>query len=98
MTEPERPSPSAGPSDASELPAEAARIASGYASPGPAPAGLQPDDAQALKATVRTFPDSSYDLEEVLTSLGTGEAVVTVRSESGAPTPAAATRLRRVCR
>ncbi|MFJ2397651.1 helicase HerA-like domain-containing protein [Streptomyces sp. NPDC087843] len=53
-----------------------------------------PDDQKALKATVRTFPDSGYDLEEVLTSLGIGEAVVTVLSERGAPTPVAATRLR----
>ncbi|MFC9325170.1 helicase HerA-like domain-containing protein [Kitasatospora sp. NPDC057015] len=53
-----------------------------------------PDDAKALKATVSTFPRSGYDLGEVLTSLGTGEAVVTVLSESGAPTPVAATRLR----
>ncbi|MFI1974825.1 helicase HerA-like domain-containing protein [Streptomyces wedmorensis] len=53
-----------------------------------------PDDAKALKATVRTFPKSPYDLEEVLTGLGTGEAVVTVLSEKGAPTPVAATRLR----
>ncbi|MFI8824083.1 helicase HerA-like domain-containing protein [Streptomyces sp. NPDC053431] len=53
-----------------------------------------PDDAKALKATVRTFPNSAYDLEEVLTGLGTGEAVVTVLSERGAPTPVAATRLR----
>ncbi|MFJ9606461.1 helicase HerA-like domain-containing protein [Kitasatospora sp. NPDC101176] len=53
-----------------------------------------PDDAKALKATVSTFPRSSYDLGEVLTSLGTGEAVVTVLSEKGAPTPVAATRLR----
>ncbi|MFF9472799.1 helicase HerA-like domain-containing protein [Streptomyces roseolus] len=53
-----------------------------------------PDDAKALKATVRTFPESAYDLEEVLTSLGTGEAVVTVLSERGAPTPVAVTRLR----
>ncbi|MFD7905827.1 MULTISPECIES: helicase HerA-like domain-containing protein [unclassified Kitasatospora] len=53
-----------------------------------------PDDAKALKATVSTFPRSSYDLSEVLTSLGTGEAVVTVLSEKGAPTPVAATRLR----
>ncbi|MFD3530454.1 helicase HerA-like domain-containing protein [Streptomyces sp. NPDC058664] len=53
-----------------------------------------PDDAKALKATVRTFPNSPYDLEEVLTGLGTGEAVVTVLSEEGAPTPVAATRLR----
>ncbi|MDH6608855.1 DNA helicase HerA-like ATPase [Streptomyces sp. SAI-208] len=53
-----------------------------------------PDDQKALKATVRTFPDSAYDLEELLTGLGTGEAVVTVLSEKGAPTPVAATRLR----
>ncbi|WP_314416238.1 helicase HerA-like domain-containing protein [Streptomyces kroppenstedtii] len=53
-----------------------------------------PDDQKALKATVKTFPDSPYDLEEVLTALGTGEAVVTVLSEKGAPTPVAATRLR----
>ncbi|GAA2739294.1 helicase HerA-like domain-containing protein [Kitasatospora cinereorecta] len=53
-----------------------------------------PDDAKALKATVSTFPRSSYDLSEVLTQLGTGEAVVTVLSERGAPTPVAATRLR----
>ncbi|MFF0221829.1 helicase HerA-like domain-containing protein [Streptomyces sp. NPDC004629] len=53
-----------------------------------------PDDQKALKATVRTFPNSAYDLEELLTTLGTGEAVVTVLSERGAPTPVAATRLR----
>ncbi len=53
-----------------------------------------PDDQKALKATVKTFPNSSYDLEELLTGLGTGEAVVTVLSERGAPTPVAATRLR----
>ncbi|MGW0833664.1 helicase HerA-like domain-containing protein [Streptomyces prunicolor] len=53
-----------------------------------------PDDQKALKATVKTFPNSSYDLEEILTGLGTGEAVVTVLSENGAPTPVAVTRLR----
>ncbi|MFE2272650.1 helicase HerA-like domain-containing protein [Streptomyces lavendulae] len=53
-----------------------------------------PDDAKALKATVKTFPRSPYDLEELLTGLGTGEAVITVLSENGAPTPVAATRLR----
>ncbi|MBC7291029.1 MAG: DUF853 family protein, partial [Actinotalea sp.] len=53
-----------------------------------------PDDAAALRATVRTYPRSGYDLEELLTSLGTGEAVVTVLSERGAPTPVAWTRLR----
>jgi DNA helicase HerA-like ATPase len=52
-----------------------------------------PEDAKALKATVSTFPKSGYDLEEVLTQLGTGEAIVTVLSERGAPTPVAWTRL-----
>ncbi|MGB5952315.1 MAG: helicase HerA-like domain-containing protein [Ornithinimicrobium sp.] len=53
-----------------------------------------PNDAKALKATVSTFPTSSYDLEEALTNLGTGEAIVTVLSERGAPTPVAWTMLR----
>jgi DNA helicase HerA-like ATPase len=53
-----------------------------------------PDDAKALKATVSTFPVSDYDLGALLTSLGTGEAVVTVLSERGAPTPVAWTMLR----
>ncbi|WP_127501666.1 helicase HerA-like domain-containing protein [Actinoplanes solisilvae] len=52
-----------------------------------------PEDAKALKATVSTFPKSGYDLEEVLTQLGTGEAIITVLSERGAPTPVAWTRL-----
>ncbi|MEU7837289.1 helicase HerA-like domain-containing protein [Nonomuraea sp. NPDC049129] len=53
-----------------------------------------PQDAKALKATVSTFPASSYDLERLLTEVGIGEAVVTVLSETGAPTPVAWTRLR----
>ncbi|MGW6057132.1 helicase HerA-like domain-containing protein [Streptomyces sp. NPDC055189] len=53
-----------------------------------------PDDEKALKATVRTFPHSAYDLAEQLTAIGTGEAVITVLSEKGAPTPVAVTRLR----
>jgi uncharacterized protein len=52
-----------------------------------------PDDATALKATVRTFPISPYDLEELLTAVGIGEAVITVMSEKGAPTPVAYTML-----
>ncbi|WP_344882896.1 helicase HerA-like domain-containing protein [Zhihengliuella alba] len=52
-----------------------------------------PDDAKALKATASTFPLSDYDLEEALTSAGTGEAIVTVMNERGAPTPVAWTRL-----
>ena len=53
-----------------------------------------PDDAKALKSAVKTYPHSEYDLEELLTTLGTGEAVVTVLSERGAPTPVAWTRMR----
>ncbi|GGC80310.1 ATPase [Tersicoccus solisilvae] len=52
-----------------------------------------PDDAKALKATVATFPTSPYDLSSVLTSAGTGEAVITVMNERGAPTPVAWTRM-----
>lgn len=53
-----------------------------------------PDDAKALRATVGTYPKSGYDLERVLQELGTGEAIVTVMSEKGAPTPVAWTRVR----
>jgi len=53
-----------------------------------------PNDAKALKATVSTYPTSGYDLERVLQDLGTGEAIVTVMSERGAPTPVAWTRVR----
>ncbi len=53
-----------------------------------------PDDAKALKATVSTYPKSGYDLGEVLQSLATGEAIVTVMNEKGAPTPVAWTRMR----
>ena len=54
-----------------------------------------PDDEQALTKTVRTYPKTEfYDLKTDLTSLGIGEAIVTVLSERGAPTPVAWTRLR----
>ncbi|OBF07937.1 ATPase [Mycolicibacterium conceptionense] len=54
-----------------------------------------PDDQKALSKTVRTYPKTDvYDLEQALTSLGIGEAVVTVLSEKGAPTPVAWTRMR----
>ena len=52
-----------------------------------------PDDAKALRASVRTYPDSGYDLERVLQELATGEAIITVMSERGAPTPVAWTRM-----
>ncbi len=45
-----------------------------------------PDDQKALTKTVRTYPKTDvYDLETALTSLGIGEAIVTVLSERGAP-------------
>ena len=44
---------------------------------------------------MRTYPKTDvYDLESALTSLGIGEAIVTVLSEKGAPTPVAWTRMR----
>ena len=53
-----------------------------------------PNDDKALKATVRTYPKTEhYDLEETLTSLGIGEAVVTVLDPRGTPTPVVAARL-----
>ena len=53
-----------------------------------------PQDAKALKATVSTFPKSEfYDLEELLTQMGIGEAAVTILSESGVPTPVVHTRM-----
>ncbi len=53
-----------------------------------------PEDADALHKAARTFPTTEfYDVEKLLTSLGTGEAAVTVLSPKGTPTPLAATRL-----
>ncbi|HEY6116359.1 MAG TPA: helicase HerA-like domain-containing protein [Candidatus Dormibacteraeota bacterium] len=53
-----------------------------------------PEDADALHKAARTFPTTEfYDVEKMLTSLGTGEAAVTVLSPKGVPTPLAATRL-----
>ena len=53
-----------------------------------------PDDQKALQAAARTFPNTSfYDIEETLTTLGTGEALVTVLTPNGTPTPPFAVRL-----
>ena len=53
-----------------------------------------PDDEKALRAAARTFPKTKlYDIEETLTTLGIGEALVTVLSPSGVPTQPFATRL-----
>lgn len=54
-----------------------------------------PNDQKALTKTVKTYPVSDvYKLDQALTSLGTGEAIVTVLSEKGAPTPVAWTLVR----
>ena len=53
-----------------------------------------PDDDKALRAAARTFPKTSfYDVEETLTTLGIGEAFVTVLSPKGVPTQPFATRI-----
>lgn len=53
-----------------------------------------PEDADDLRKAARTFPMTDfYDVERTITSLGTGEALVTVLSPKGVPTPLAATRL-----
>lgn len=53
-----------------------------------------PDDDKALRAAARTFPKTSfYDVEETLTTLGIGEAFVTVLSPKGVPTQPFAVRL-----
>ena len=53
-----------------------------------------PEDDKALRAAARTFPKTPfYDVEETLTTLGIGEAFVTVLSPKGVPTPPFAVRL-----
>lgn len=52
-------------------------------------------DRKAIKLTAENFPLSDYyKTDEVLTSLGTGEALVTALNEKGIPTPLAATMMR----
>jgi len=47
-----------------------------------------------LKAAADTFPKTPfYDIQQTLTSLGIGEALVTVLSPNGVPTPPFATRI-----
>ncbi len=53
------------------------------------------NDRQAIKQTADNYPTSDYyKTDEVLTSLGIGEAFVTALNEKGIPTPLAATMLR----
>lgn len=51
-------------------------------------------DRKQIKLTAENYPISKYyNTEEVLTSLGMGEALITVLNEKGSPTPLAATML-----
>lgn len=53
------------------------------------------NDRKAIKMTAENYPVSEfYKTDEVLTSLGIGEAFVTALDEKGIPTPLAATMLR----
>ena len=53
-----------------------------------------PNDAEALRKTVRTYPHSEfYEIDRVLTSLGTGQALITVLNDKGIPTEVVATHL-----
>ena len=52
-------------------------------------------DRKAIKLAAQNFPLSDfYDVEELLTSMGIGEAMVTVLNEKGIPTPLVHTMLR----
>lgn len=45
-------------------------------------------DRKDIKLAAENFPDSSYyDIDETLTSMGIGEALITVLNEKGVPTP-----------
>lgn len=53
------------------------------------------NDRQAIKKTADNYPTSAYyKTEELLTSLGIGEALVTALNEKGVPTPLVATMMR----
>lgn len=53
-----------------------------------------PNDVEALRKTVKTYPRSDfYEIDRVLTSLGTGQALITVLNEKGIPTEVVATHL-----
>jgi len=52
-------------------------------------------DRKAIKLAAQNYPDSTYyNTEDVLTSLGIGEALISALDEKGRPTPLAATMLR----
>jgi DNA helicase HerA-like ATPase len=54
-----------------------------------------PDDLKTVRATAETFPTTEfYDVEEELTALGTGEALITALDLKGRPMPTVRTMMR----
>ena len=54
-----------------------------------------PDDLKVVRATADTFPRTEhYDVEQELTALGTGEALITALDPKGRPMPTARTMMR----
>ena len=77
-----------------DRPAGVACSASSAAASSTRCARSRPKDAKDLRAVVSTYPTSEfYDVGELLTSMGTGEAAVTLLSEKGVPTPVVHTRM-----
>ncbi len=53
-----------------------------------------PEDEEALQKAVKTYPKSDYyDVAELLTSVGTGEAAITILTAKGTPTPVVHSKL-----
>lgn len=53
-----------------------------------------PQDTEGLKQTVKTYPKSDfYEIDKALTSMGIGQALITVLNEKGIPTEVAVTHL-----
>lgn len=53
-----------------------------------------PNDTENLRKTVKTYPKSDfYAIDQILTSLGTGQALITVLNDKGIPTEVVATHL-----
>ena len=53
-----------------------------------------PNDAENLRKTMKTYPRSDfYEIDKALTSMGIGQALITVLNEKGIPTEVAVTHL-----
>ena len=53
------------------------------------------NDRKGIKLASQNYPESEfYDVEQIITELGMGEALITALNEKGIPTPLARTMLR----